>query len=49
MPVYQAWNPKSKHWVKYHWEKDTGFRPIDVKQRDPHIPFKGVIKRGKRR
>ena len=47
--IFQAWNPKTKAWVKYKFTKHSGFKPIDVKQREPHIPFKGVRKRGNRR
>ena len=47
--IYQAFNPKNNAWVKYSFCKDTGFRPIDVKQREPMKPFKGVPKRGRRR
>ena len=46
--IYQAYNPKTKAWMKYEMGK-YGFKPIDVKQREPHIPFKGVKIRGKRR
>lgn len=48
MPVYQAWNPRIKAYVKYEFAK-TGFKPIDVKQREPMVPFKDVPIKGKRR
>ena len=48
MPIYQAWNPKSKAWIKYHFTKE-GFKPMDVKQIKPKIPFKGVPIKGRRR
>jgi hypothetical protein len=48
MPVFQAWNGRSKRWVKYEFTK-RGFRPLDVKQRNPRKPFVGVPIRGKRR
>jgi len=46
--VYQAFNPKTKAWLKYEIGKD-GFKPLDVKQRNPLVPFKGVKIKGKRR
>lgn len=46
--IYQAYNPKSKSWVKYKFDKQ-GFEPFDVKEHLPSIPFKGVPIRGKRR
>lgn len=45
---YQAYNPKTKAWVKYCFDKG-GFKPLDVKQKNPTKPFKGIPKRGKRR
>lgn len=48
MPIYQAFNKRTKAWVKYHFEKGKGFRVIDVKQREPLKPFKNVLKKGKR-
>ena len=47
--TYQAFNPKTKAWVKYKFSKETGFHPLDVKQRLQTIPFKGVTKRGRKR
>lgn len=44
--IYQAYNPKTKAWVKYCWS--PGFTPLDVKQIKPRIPFKGISKRGRR-
>jgi len=46
--IYQAFNSKIEAWVKYSFG-EHGFRPLDVKEREPHIPFKGVPKRGRRR
>jgi len=46
--VYQAYNDRIDAWVKYELN-DKGFKPLDVKQRSPNVPFKGVVKRGKRR
>ncbi len=48
MPVYQAYNPNIKAWVKYDFTK-KGVRWLDVKQREPKKPFKGVPKKGKKR
>ena len=42
MVIKQAWNPKTKRWVKYDFSLPSGFIPLDVKQRNPTIPFKGV-------
>lgn len=47
--TYQAFNTKNKAWIKYKFNKDSGFIPLDVKQRLPTVPFKGVPKRGRRR
>ena len=49
MPKYQAWNPKSKAWVKYKFTDTGGFKVLDVKQKNPTVPFKGVTKRGMKR
>jgi len=48
MPIYQAYNGRIKAWVKYHFTK-KGVEILDVKQREPQKPFKGVPKRGKRK
>ena len=48
MPIYQAFNKKNKFWVKYKFSK-TGFKVIDVKQREPLKKFKGVPVKGKKR
>jgi len=46
MGIYQSWNHRNKSWVKYHFSKERGFHPINVKQRNPSIPFKNIkIKR----
>ena len=47
--IYQAFNPRSKSWVKYCFTKQGSWRPLDVKQIKPTIPFKGVPKRGMKR
>jgi len=46
MPIYQAYNKKSKRWVKYHFVKGKGFEVVDVKQRQPKKPFKNIPKKG---
>jgi len=46
MPIYQAYNSKIKAWVKYHFIKG-GFKVLDVKQREPGVPFKNIPKKGK--
>lgn len=48
MPIYQAYNKRIKAWVKYEFGK-TGFKPLNVKQVKPGVPFKGVPKRGQRK
>jgi len=47
MPIYQAFNKRSGAWVKYELGKN-GFKPLDVKQKNPRTPFKNVEKKGKR-
>ena len=47
-PVYQAFNKKINAWVKYEFSK-KGFKPIDVKQNEPLVPFKNIEIKGKRR
>ena len=47
MPIYQAFNPKIGSWVKYKFAKGEGFKALDVKQRLPKVPFKGIKIRGK--
>jgi hypothetical protein len=32
-------------WIKYKYTKKNGLRVMNVKQRNPHIPFKGVKKK----
>lgn len=48
MPIYQAWNPKIKAYVKYEFG-GAGFKAIDVKQREPMVPFKDVPIKGRHR
>ena len=49
MPIAQAFNRKTKAWVKYKFAKGIGFKALDVKQRNPLTPFKNTPIRGKRR
>ena len=44
MPVRQAYNGKIKAWVKYDFKKGKGFRVLNVKQKEPTKPFKGIPK-----
>jgi hypothetical protein len=46
--TYQAYNDRIDAWVKYKFG-ESGFIPLDVKQRNPQTPFKNIKKRGKRR
>lgn len=48
MPTYQSFNPRIKAWVKYKFG-NGGWKPLDVKQREPLVPFRGVPKKGKGR
>ena len=49
MPIYQAFNSRIDAWVKYKFESGVGFRALDVKQRMPSVPFKGIKIKGKRK
>ena len=49
MPIYQAYNKRTKSWVKYKFIKGKGFKVTDVKQREPKKKFKGIPVRGKRK
>lgn len=49
MPVYQAYNKRINAWVIYKFTKKKGFKPLNVKQKNPDKPFKGVKIRGQRR
>lgn len=48
MPIYQAYNKRIKAYVKYEFAKE-GFKPLDVKQREPMVPFKNIPIKGQRR
>lgn len=43
MVVLQKFNKRTKAWVKFKFTK-KGVRFLDVKQRNPRIPFKGIKK-----
>jgi len=43
MPIYQAWNPRNKRWVKYHFTKEKGFKPTGMKK----TKYKGLKVKGK--
>ena len=42
MPIRQAFNGRTNRWVKFEFVKGKGFKVIDVKQRNPLVPFKNV-------
>jgi hypothetical protein len=46
MPILQKFNKRTQAWVKVKFTK-SGTKFLDVKQRNPKVPFKG-IKRVKR-
>lgn len=48
IPIQQAFNKRINAWVKFDFKKGKGFTVLDVKQRNPAVPFKGV-KRFKRK
>jgi len=48
MPIYQAWNPRAKAYVKYEFSKG-GFKPLDVKQKLPDVPFKNIPIKGRKK
>jgi hypothetical protein len=48
MPIRQAYNSKTKSWVKYKFDKG-GFKVLDVKENNPTKPFTGVPIKGARR
>jgi len=48
MPCYQAYNGRIKAWVKYHITS-KGSKIMNVKQKEPQKPFKGVPKRGNKK
>jgi len=47
MPIRQAFNPKTKRWVKYHFV-DGKPRIIQVKKQNPCEPFRNVPVKGRR-
>ena len=44
MVEYQSYNKKTKAWVKYD-VTNKGTKILNVKQKEPKKPFKGVKKR----
>jgi hypothetical protein len=46
-PIYQAYNKRNKAWVKYELYGGKS-KILNVKERDPKKPFKGVPKRRKK-
>jgi hypothetical protein len=49
MPILQAFNKRTKSWVKYHFVKGKGFRVLDVKQNKSKTAFKGIKIRGQKK
>tara|TARA_R100001530_G_scaffold112862_2_gene79859 strand:+ start:15987 stop:16130 length:144 start_codon:yes stop_codon:yes gene_type:complete len=41
MPILQKFNGRTKAWVKFKFTK-RGVKFLDVKQRNPRKPFKGI-------
>lgn len=42
MVILQAFNKRTKAWVKFEFIKGGKAKFLDVKQRNPSIPFKGI-------
>ncbi len=42
MVKQQAFNQRIQAWVIFDFKKGKGFRPLNVKQREPKKPFKGI-------
>lgn len=42
MVIYQAYNKKTKAWVKFKSCADGKTKVLDVKQKEPRLPFKGI-------
>ena len=45
MPIRQSFNNRIKAWVKFDFKPGKGLKVLDVKQRNPLEPFKGVKKK----
>lgn len=45
MPKYQSFNSRNGAWVVYKFVKGKGFKVVNVKQRNPRIPFKNIKQR----
>lgn len=43
--VFQALNPRTKAWTKIKTLPDGMTKILDVKQREPSKPFKGIRKK----
>ena len=43
--IFQKFNPKTKRWVKFRKFASGKCKILDVKQREPTKPFKGVRKK----
>lgn len=46
--VYQSFNRRIQAWVKYKFIKGKGFKPLNVKQRNPRVPFANINIKGQR-
>jgi hypothetical protein len=44
MPIQQVFNKKTGAWVKFKFMKNGKAKFLDVKQRNPRVPFKGIKK-----
>ena len=42
MRIYQVFNPLRRAWIKYGKLSDGTTRILDVKQKEPAVPFAGV-------
>ena len=49
MPILQTFNKKTNAWVKFKFVKGGKVKFLDVKQRQPAVPFKGIKKSKKRK
>jgi len=45
MRVFQKFNKRTDAWVKYAKKSDGTTRILNVKQKNPAVPFKGVKKK----
>lgn len=42
---FQKYNPKTKSWVKYKKMKNGKTEILNVKEKEPKKPFKGITKK----